>query len=140
LGDRDCGLSSFGDPILGDQTDSRFGKAITSGDFNGDSFSDLAVGAPTELILTGFSGSFPTFADSAGEVFIINGSSSAGNLTNFDHFSQIWSQHSAGILGTAEEGDQFGSVLAARDFDGNGRSDLAIGVPLEDVGSKEDAG
>ena len=32
-----------------------------------------------------------------------------------------------------ESGDQFGTTLAAGDFNGDGRADLAIGVPLEDV-------
>ena len=34
---------------------------------------------------------------------------------------------------TSEPGDQFGLALAAGDFDGDGRADLAVGVPLEDV-------
>src|SRR4030095_1305931 len=32
-----------------------------------------------------------------------------------------------------EAGDQFGAALAAGDFNGDGRTDLAIGVPLENL-------
>lgn len=45
--------------------------------------------------------------------------------------AQSWSQASPGIAGIAEKGDAFGTHLAAGDFTGDGRDDLAIGVPLE---------
>jgi FG-GAP repeat len=44
---------------------------------------------------------------------------------------QFFTQNTLGS--PAETGDQFGTALAAGDFNGNGRDDLAIGVPLEDV-------
>jgi hypothetical protein len=42
--------------------------------------------------------------------------------------------------GTDESGDQFGSALAAADFDGNNADNLVIGTPGEDVGTVADAG
>jgi hypothetical protein len=47
--------------------------------------------------------------------------------------SQFWSQNSPGVPGTSEAGDRFGSALAAGDFNGDGFSDLAVGIPGEDT-------
>ena len=44
---------------------------------------------------------------------------------------QFWSQNSAGIEDATESSDRLGDGLAADDFDGDGRGDLAIGVPVE---------
>jgi hypothetical protein len=44
------------------------------------------------------------------------------------------------VPSSAEAGDLFGYSLATGDFDGNGRQDLAIGVPSEDVGNIVDSG
>jgi hypothetical protein len=52
---------------------------------------------------------------------------------------RLWSQDSPGVPDRAEsqqsevayEGDQFGAALAAGDFDGDHRDDLAVGVPGE---------
>ena len=54
----------------------------------------------------------------------------------------------ADVGGAIQAGDQFGTALAAGDFDRTGacwlsfacRTDLAIGVPGEDVGAASDAG
>ena len=39
------------------------------------------------------------------------------------------------LRGKAEVGDWFGEELATGDFNGDGRDDLAVGVPKEDIGS-----
>ena len=49
-------------------------------------------------------------------------------------------QNSAGIADVVEAGDGFGSALTTGDFNGDGRDDLSIGVPAEDVGAMADAG
>jgi hypothetical protein len=102
-------------------------SGVARGDFNGDGASDLAVGVPFEDV-----GS----AVDAGAVNIIYGTvdglKSAGN--------QFWSQSSAGVSGGSETGDQFGRSLASGDFNGDHISDLAIGVPGENLGDKADAG
>jgi hypothetical protein len=103
------------------------GFALTTGDFDGDGFDDLAIGVENESV-----GSIST----AGAVMVIYGSS-AGLSSAGD---QYWTQDSSGINDTAETTDEFGSALAAGDFNRDGRDDLAIGVHDEDVGSFGDAG
>ena len=49
-------------------------------------------------------------------------------------------QGSGGVGGSVDENDGFGSSLAAGDYDGDGFFDLAVGAPLEDVGTRPDAG
>ena len=97
------------------------------GDFNGDGFGDLATGAPGEDVGSVVDG---------GIVHVIYGSAAGLTSTN----NQSWNQQSSGIIDTVETGDGFGSVLTAGDFNGDGRDDLAIGAPGEDVGSVVDAG
>jgi hypothetical protein len=89
----------------------RFGTALASGDYNGDGSADLALGAPGEN----------TFA---GVVHVLYGSPAGLTATG----SQLWSQDSPGVAGVAEPDDQFGSALAAADFAGDGRTDLAVGA------------
>lgn len=96
-------------------------------DFNGDGFSDLAVGVPQEDL-----GSAPD----AGAVNVLYGSPTG--LT--DAGNQLWSQNSTGIADVGETSDWFGYAEVAGDFDGDGFADLAVGIPYEDVGPAADAG
>jgi hypothetical protein len=85
-----------------------------NGDFNGDGWSDLAIGVPHEDI-----GS--TWSD-AGVVQLVYGGPQG--LDPSDLVAQ----------GSDEEtGDQFGFSLAAGDLNGDGYADLAVGAPYEDV-------
>lgn len=96
-------------------------------DFDNDGVVDLAVGESFEDV-----GS----VGAAGAVNVLYGS--AGGLTGAG--SQLFSQDSPGVVGTAERGDQFGSALAAGDFDNDGFADLAVGVVHEGVGAAIGAG
>ena len=54
--------------------------------------------------------------------------------------SQLWQQNSSGIADAAELSDGFGELLAAANFGKSAQADLAIGIPLENVGSVVNAG
>ena len=99
-----------------------FGYALAAGDFDGDDYVDLAIGAPLETLE-----GTPSVA-SAGVVHVLYGYAS-GLSTDFD---QLWQQD---YLSTSEseDGDNFGKALAAGDFNGDGRCDLAVGTPGEGI-------
>jgi hypothetical protein len=103
--------------IGADEAGDRFGATLAAGDFNGDGFDDLAVGAPDEA-----PGSSPT----SGGVFVFLGS--ASGLEPHRFLDQA-------ALGVNELGDGFGASLCVGDFDGDGRDDLAVGAPGEAPGS-----
>lgn len=111
----------------GRENDDHFGATLAGGDFNGDGFSDLAVGVPSENI--------GSIAD-AGAVNVIYGSS--GGLTTSGN--QFWNKDSTGIIDFAASGQQFGRALATGDFNGDGKTDLAVGVPFHKLGLASGAG
>jgi len=112
------------------QREDGFGSSLAAGDFNNNGFADLAIGVPGEGI-----GAAPS-GDLAGAVNVLYGS--AGGLTGSG--SQLFRQGAGGVGGTPEFDDEFGRALAAGDFNNNGVSDLAVGVPLEDIAGRENAG
>jgi hypothetical protein len=105
-----------GDPEAGDL----FGASLVTGDFNGDGYADLAVGAPGESLGT---------ATRAGAVYVIYGSSNGLTATN-----PLWlGESTTGMTGDPETGDLFGWALAAGDVTGDGKDDLAISASGEAV-------
>jgi hypothetical protein len=107
-----------------------FGQTLAAGDFNGDGFTDLAIGAPNEDVGN---------IESAGAVHVIYGSANGLSATAA-HADQFWTQNSANVADAAEDSDGFGSALAAANFGAGTQADLAIGVPFEDLGNLNAAG
>lgn len=114
----------------GTDADDMFGGALAAGNFNGDTRDDLAIGCPTEDLGSD---------TDAGAVNVIYGRSNATGLGVSG--DQRWNQDTSGILDSAEDDDSFGFALAAGDFDNDGATDLAIGVPYEGLqGGIDEAG
>jgi hypothetical protein len=91
--------------------------ATSQGDFDDDGYEDLAIGMPGKNSAGG------AISD-VGAVQVVYGGKNG--LTKRD---QIWTQASAGITGEVQANDEFGTALAAGDLNGDGRDDLAVGVP-----------
>jgi len=79
-------------------SDELFGHAVTGGDYNGDGFGDLAIGAPLEMVAN---------LDSAGVVHVLyggpNGLSAKGD--------QLWHQNVRGVKEEVDGRETFGFTL-----------------------------
>jgi hypothetical protein len=124
------GSEAFQQGDIGGNTElgERFGYSLAAADFNGDGRGDLAVGAPSETknLAINFTGA----------VTVVFGSSVGIAPSTGIH---IW-QEDVGTGEESEDDDHFGSVLGTGDFNGNGRADLVIGAPLEDIDTEVDTG
>src|SRR5918999_1007036 len=105
-------------PASGQPGQARAGQ-VAQGDFNGDEFFDVAVGAPGERVgSVGF----------AGAVNVLYGSEDGlGGGPLF-------------VQSNPESVDGFGESLATAGFNGDGFFDLAVGAAGENVGAVADAG
>ena len=105
----------------------RFGHSVAAGDFNADGFDDMAVGVQREDV--------GAVAD-AGAVNVIYGS--AAGLTAAG--DQFWTQDSPDVEDVAEAGDYFGTSVSAGESGNGPGEELAIGAPMDNVGSIADGG
>lgn len=97
-----------------------FGDGVDGlGDFYGDGVEDLAVGAWGD-----------DDGDGGGAVYMLFLNTN-GTVKSYQKISEITEGGPA-----LDAGDRFGAEVAAgRDFDGDGTSDLVVGVPLDDDGN-----
>jgi hypothetical protein len=106
-----------------------FGRALAVGDFDGDGFDDLAIGAPGEDIEA-------DSAENAGALHVIWGS-----IFGLVAGESLTLYRGAGIGGTAVDDERIGRTLVAADFvplfPGD---DLAVGAPGHDVAGLDQAG
>ena len=100
-----------------------FGATLAHGDFNGDGYDDLAIGAPGEKL---------GGKNNSGSVNVLYGS--ASGLTAIG--DQLWTQDSNSVADSSQAGDRFSDSLAVGDFNGDGFADLAIGAPGEDLSGR----
>ncbi|MFD8818438.1 FG-GAP-like repeat-containing protein [Streptomyces sp. NPDC059627] len=98
-----------------------------SGDFNGDGYRDLAIAAPVAKV-SGKSG--------AGYVAVVYGTKNGLDTTR----RQIISQATTGVPGNPASGDYFGDRLTTGDLDGDGYTDLVVGVHSERIGTTDSYG
>ncbi|MET7641072.1 FG-GAP repeat protein [Streptomyces sp. NPDC005438] len=108
------------------------GSSVAAGDFDGDGLDDLAVGGCRVTEEPGRCGEGESLG---GRVHLLFGSrDELGDRT------QTVDQDTPGLPGGATRDDAFGASLAARDTDGDGRAELAVGSPGKAVGSQREAG
>ncbi|WP_327353892.1 FG-GAP-like repeat-containing protein [Streptomyces sp. NBC_01304] len=106
------------------------GRSITAGDFNGNGFDDIVIGQPYASESAGNSG---------GQVVMLPGTATGFTTTGM----RTVTQSTAGVPGASESGDGFGYSVSAGDFNADGRADLLVGGPGEDITrttSRKDAG
>ena len=119
------GSGTNGFKITGAGAGDRLGETIRSiGDFNGDGFDDIIVGAPRNEV--------GGATDQGAAYVIYGGSGLAGSTINL--LTPLTGAQGLYIRGPVA-GDQAGfSVASAGDVNGDGFDDLLIGAPLNDSG------
>ncbi|MFD9464232.1 FG-GAP-like repeat-containing protein [Streptomyces sp. NPDC060027] len=118
--------NTAGVPGVSEKSD-QFGGRLSAGDANGDGYPDLAVGVPGEAI-----GS----KKKAGAVVLLKGGRAGLTGTG----ARAFHQDTAGVPGVAEAGDLFGGSARLLDMTGDGKADLVVGAPGENLGSVVNGG
>ncbi|MEU5576681.1 FG-GAP-like repeat-containing protein [Streptomyces huasconensis] len=100
-----------------------FGIKLAAGDLTGDGRDDLVAGTPAEGVGA---------VDRAGSATVLTSGPTGLLDASGTAKSAAWHQDSAGVPGTPEVNDEFGSALALGDYDGDGDGDVTVGVFNED--------
>ena len=129
-------LYAGGTEGLAYQRDLHGGLGSASGDINGDGYDDLVVGQLSAVDES--TGDANALGGLVGVYY--GGEDGPSGTQGPDSGAQWWSQNSPGVPGTGERGDAWGNDLSVADVDGDGRADVAVGAPGEDVGTVADAG
>jgi hypothetical protein len=109
-----------------------FGSSLAAVDLNVDGVDELVIGTPGEDVVQ----SAMNHAN-AGAATQLRGVAGSG-LGSAE--AQRWTQAYGSMPGTAGANDAFGYAAASGDFNGDGRDDLAIGIPGETVSGHPLAG
>ncbi|MGW2722738.1 integrin alpha [Streptomyces sp. NPDC001492] len=108
-----------GVPGVGEWHDG-MGSGLSIGDTDGDGYLDVVTGLPGE--------DFNGLTD-AGTVLVLRGSANGLTTTGIKSFTQ----NTAGVPGTAEKLDRFGSETALVDANGDKKDGLVVGDPAENA-------
>ncbi len=113
--------------VFGADAGDQLGRSLAFGDVNGDGMDDLIMGAP---LGDGKNNQVP----GCGDVYVVFGEASPAPV--YDMFGTA---SDVTLFGAAED-DFFGWAVAALDFDGDGKKDIAASAINQDVGANGDAG
>ncbi|GAA2983538.1 FG-GAP repeat protein [Streptomyces fulvorobeus] len=108
------------------------GEHLAVGRVNGDGYADLVVGRAID----GYDSDLGLPLARGGMVTYVPGGAGGAQGTK----AKVFNQDSAGVPGTAEAADGFGSSVAIGDTDGDGFGDIAVGVSREALGTVQRAG
>ncbi|MGW0841225.1 FG-GAP and VCBS repeat-containing protein [Streptomyces sp. NPDC002787] len=121
------GLSSAGAKEL------KRGIITGIGDINGDGFGDIVTGQDWDPSKDGSEPSVPE-SSTGGKVHVVYGTADGPGTT------VAVTQDSGNVPGGSERGDWFGSELSLGDINGDGKTDLVVGSPGENLGGVVNTG
>ncbi|MFD5231369.1 FG-GAP repeat protein [Streptomyces qaidamensis] len=104
-----------------DEADDAFGGTVSIGDANADGYGDLAIGVTFEDV-----GSI----ENTGATILMNGSASGVSRTG----ARTFTQDTAGVPGSAEATDYFGSDVLLSDVTRDGHAEFTVTAGFEDEG------
>ena len=104
-----------------DEANDGFGSAVSIGDTDGDGYGDLAIGVVFEDVGT---------IEDSGATILMNGSASGVSRTG----ARTFTQDTAGVPGSAEAIDYFGSDVLLADVTKDGHAEFTVTAGFEDEG------